>query len=475
MKCLGPTRDALITAFIAGDLFIVLPILIESCKGLLTKYGAAGGRSSDLPDVLVPASFNFPHTGKLLSLSFILFAGWFAGAPVPVTALSAAGAHGTLDVLRQPQAAVPFLLDLFRIPADTFQLFVATGVINARFGTLDRGRPHIAVALLGSAAVAGTMRFEARRVIRYLVITGVLTWLTVGGLRVMFRTLLPQEFKGAEIVYGMTNLLEHDATRVVPQFPAEEPGGVGARERIRARGTLRVGFAVPRLPFVFRNGRGDLVGFDIELAHLLARDLGVKVEFAEWPGGELAHAVTAGQCDMGIGGTPVTPMQATETLFSEPYIDETLAFVVKDHLRGRFETWASIQGIRDLTIGVPPLPYYEQALKARLPGVRMQEFDRHAGSALATARVRRGRDAGRARLGDDAAESEVDGRRPAAGSDQDSARVSARAAGSGTGRASSTRWIELKRRDGSLDGLYSHWILGKASRRPRAPSVVGHP
>ena len=22
-------------------------------------------------------------------------------------------------------------------------------------------------------------------------------------------------------------------------------------------------------------------------------------------------------------------------------------------------------------------------------------------------------------------------------------------------------WIELKRRDGTLDGLYSHWILGK--------------
>ena len=36
-EVLGPTRDALITAFIAGDLFIVLPSLIESCKELLTK------------------------------------------------------------------------------------------------------------------------------------------------------------------------------------------------------------------------------------------------------------------------------------------------------------------------------------------------------------------------------------------------------------------------------------------------------
>ena len=92
-------------------------------------------------------------------------------------------------------------------------------------------------------------------------------------------------------------------------------------------------------------------------------------------------------------------------LFSEPYLDETLAFVVKDHLRGRFETWASIQEIRDLTIGVPPLPYYEQALKARLPEVRLQEFDLTQDPLSDQLGVRRGRAAGRARLRADAAES----------------------------------------------------------------------
>ncbi len=174
-EVLGPTRDALITAFIAGDLFIVLPSLVESCKELLTKYSPAGSRSSDLPDVLVPASFNFPHTGKLLSLSFILFAGWFAGAPVPMTKYPQLALTGLLTFFGSLNAAVPFLLDLFRIPADTFQLFVATGVINARFGTLTAAVHTIVVALLCSAAVAGTLRFEPERVIRYLLITGVLT------------------------------------------------------------------------------------------------------------------------------------------------------------------------------------------------------------------------------------------------------------------------------------------------------------
>ena len=40
-QVLGPTRDALITAFIAGDLFIVLPILTEACKGLVQQLPQA--------------------------------------------------------------------------------------------------------------------------------------------------------------------------------------------------------------------------------------------------------------------------------------------------------------------------------------------------------------------------------------------------------------------------------------------------
>jgi len=134
-EMLGSTRDALITAFVAGDLFIVLPGLIQASKMLLARHAPASRDVAELPDVLVPASFNFPHTGKLLSVSFILFAGWFADAAVPLTSYPQLAATGLMTFFGSLNAAVPFLLDLFRIPADTFQLFLATGVINSRVGT----------------------------------------------------------------------------------------------------------------------------------------------------------------------------------------------------------------------------------------------------------------------------------------------------------------------------------------------------
>src|SRR5262249_40437383 len=69
------TTDALITAFVAGDLFIVLPVLIEASKTLLTEHVPSHANAATLPDVIVPVSFNFPNSGKLLSLSFVIFAG----------------------------------------------------------------------------------------------------------------------------------------------------------------------------------------------------------------------------------------------------------------------------------------------------------------------------------------------------------------------------------------------------------------
>ena len=41
------TRDALITAFVAGDLFIVLPALIEASKTLLARHTPASSGSAD--------------------------------------------------------------------------------------------------------------------------------------------------------------------------------------------------------------------------------------------------------------------------------------------------------------------------------------------------------------------------------------------------------------------------------------------
>lgn len=463
---IAPTRDALITAFLAGDLFIVLPMLTESSKALLAKHGSAGEHAATLPDVIVPASFNFPHTGKLLSVSFILFAGWFADAAVPVARYPQLALTGLLSFFGSLNAAVPFLLDLFRIPADTFQLFLTTSVINSRFGTLAAAMHTIAVALIGSAAVAGLVRIDAKRLARFAVITVVLAGVVVGGLRVTFRTLLREDFKGAERVYGMTTILEHEPAVEIARNTLAAPTDEGpVLAAVRSRGLLRVCYVDGRLPYVFRNAGGALVGYDVELAQLLARDVEVKAQFVPVSAAEFLPTVTAGTCDIGIGGQPVTPRLAFSTRFSEPYLDETLAFIVKDHLRERFESWSTIAAATDLVIATPALPYYQRLLSDRLPGRELKSYatdqdplDDALGFDAVALPAERGSVLTMLNpkwtvVVPQPGLVKVPIALPVARHDVEWARLV-------------NTWIELKHRDGTLDTLYQHWILGRMAEKP---------
>ena len=64
--------------------------------------------------------------------------------------------------------------------------------------------------------------------------------------------------------------------------------------RILERGTLRVGYSSDSLPFVFTNEDGELVGFDIEMAHTLAGELGVSLELVRIEESDLPGLLDAG-------------------------------------------------------------------------------------------------------------------------------------------------------------------------------------
>src|SRR6516165_1446506 len=78
----GHTSDVLITAFATGSALIVLPLLVERSKTLLRQSQLSTDDTEAAVDVILPAFTSFPKIGTLLSMSFVLFAGWFAGCPV---------------------------------------------------------------------------------------------------------------------------------------------------------------------------------------------------------------------------------------------------------------------------------------------------------------------------------------------------------------------------------------------------------
>ena len=466
------TGDALITATVAGDLFIVLPVLIEASKTLLARHHPPPSGTAALPDVIVPASFNFPHTGKLLSISFILFAGWFSDAAIPPAHYPQLALTGLLTFFGSLNAAVPFMLDLFRIPADTFQLFLATGVINARVGTLVAAMHTVTVALLGACAIGGTLRFDRPRVLRYLAVTAVLTFVVIGGTRAVFAGILRPEYTRDKVLAGMQLLRETGAAVVLRTPPAPEP--VDLRpilQSIRDRGVLRVGYLSDALPFAFFNSHGDLVGFDVELAHVLARELGVGLELRPVSRATIDAQLSSGYCDLVMSGVTVTTGRAAEILFSVSYLDETLALVVRDQDRDAFSTWRAIGERPATTIAVPNLPYYIDKIRQAAPRAHLLFVTEADVATLVAERgTRFDAIATTAERGStwtllypefsvvvpEPGIVKVPLAYPIAKHDAAFASFI-------------NTWIDLKRKDGTMTALYDYWVLGRdaAPRQPR--------
>lgn len=91
-----------------------------------------------------------------------------------------------------------------------------------------------------------------------------------------------------------------------------------AIDQISRRGTIRVGMDV-FVPWAMKDKKGELIGFEIDVARKLARDMGVKVEFipTKWSG--IIPALLAGKFDVIIGGMSVNPQRNMKVNFTAPY------------------------------------------------------------------------------------------------------------------------------------------------------------
>lgn len=100
-----------------------------------------------------------------------------------------------------------------------------------------------------------------------------------------------------------------------------------AIEKIVQRGTMRVGFS-SFVPWAMQDKNGKYIGFEIDVAERLAKDLGVKIQLVptNWDG--IIPALLSGKFDVIIGSMSITPQRMLSVNFSIPYdhayVDMTL-------------------------------------------------------------------------------------------------------------------------------------------------------
>lgn len=118
--------------------------------------------------------------------------------------------------------------------------------------------------------------------------------------------------------------------------------------RIRAAGVLRVGTTGDYTPFSLLQPDGGYAGADIDMAHDLAAQLSVSIEWVPTVWVDLLDHFLAGRFDIAMGGVTVNQARAEKAFFSLPTFVDGKRPLCRGEDRDRFTSVAAIDrpGVR---------------------------------------------------------------------------------------------------------------------------------
>lgn len=142
-------------------------------------------------------------------------------------------------------------------------------------------------------------------------------------------------------------------------------------EEIKAKGTATIGVQMDQFPwgFIDQNGQND--GFDIEIARLIAEELGVDVKFERITGQNRIPLLVNGNVDFLVPSMTITEERAKVIQYVIPYSSNDITVWARKDV--------DIKGNEDLgkfVIGVNRGSVFEPVLvKAAPPGTEIKRFD----------------------------------------------------------------------------------------------------
>ena len=133
------------------------------------------------------------------------------------------------------------------------------------------------------------------------------------------------------LVTGLIFAVNASAGEIQQQLASES-----TVEKVMQRGVLKVGMDIFK-PWAMKDKSGGLIGFEIDVARRLAKDMGVKVEFVPTSWNGIIPALLTGKFDVIIGGMSVRPDRNLKVNFSIPYDYAGQAIVAQKKLAGDFK------------------------------------------------------------------------------------------------------------------------------------------
>ena len=108
--------------------------------------------------------------------------------------------------------------------------------------------------------------------------------------------------------------------------------------QILERGELRVGMEPGYMPFEMKDKKGRIIGYDVDMAKKMAKDMGVKLKLVptSWDG--IIAGLVTGKFDMIMSGMTITQARNLKVNFANPYIVVGQTIVMNNKHAGKITT-----------------------------------------------------------------------------------------------------------------------------------------
>ncbi|MGB5918825.1 transporter substrate-binding domain-containing protein [Arcobacter sp.] len=105
--------------------------------------------------------------------------------------------------------------------------------------------------------------------------------------------------------------------------------------KILERGEMEVCLEPGYMPFEMKDKKGRIIGYDVDVAKKMAKDMGVKLKLlpTAWDG--IVAALVTGKCDIIISGMTVSQKRNLKVNFADPYLVVGQTMLMNKSLEGK--------------------------------------------------------------------------------------------------------------------------------------------
>jgi Na+/H+-dicarboxylate symporter/ABC-type amino acid transport substrate-binding protein len=377
------TRATLITIFATGKIIVVLPQLINNLDELFKSKNLDNEETARATDILMPLAYPFPNLGTLIILIFVPFAGWYSGQVIEGSQIPIFLFSGLLSSFIAPITGIPFMLDMLDISKDMFQLFFVSSVYTDRIRVVLGAMHLITLTLIATSIYQGLFRLNIKKLIRWGIITTLLYLISIFGVKQYLNYSIQDTYNYDQLIVEIPPRFE--STVKFTELKKASPNPVKIRDwqsrlsRIRSTRVLRVGFVENYLPFSYRNKDGELIGYDIEMAKLLAESLGVSIVFVPVIGGDLSIGLRRDYYDIVMSGVPLSSELVEHVNVSHSYMDLNLALIANSQTSNlkNFDKSAQMDSIRVAYISRPEFVELMQSFLPQTQAVKVSSVEEY--------------------------------------------------------------------------------------------------